>query len=81
MILPVSEDALPGIARSVIADIARARGIDVREMTVSTHTLMNQTAVCICNALIGPFPIGRINEQELPPPDAAMLRALGEAWM
>lgn len=81
MILPVSDDALPGTARSVIADIARARGIDVREMTVSKHDVLNRTSVCICNALIGPFPIGRINEQELPPFDGAMLRALRDAWM
>jgi branched-subunit amino acid aminotransferase/4-amino-4-deoxychorismate lyase len=79
--LPASEDALPGIARSVVADIAGARGIEVLEAAVPPRELFDRTAICVCNALMGPFPVSHINDLELPLPDDGLLQPIRERWM
>jgi branched-subunit amino acid aminotransferase/4-amino-4-deoxychorismate lyase len=80
LLLPSSPDALPGITRRVLADIMRERGMDVFEAPVSPQDLEDGYAVCVCNALLGPFPVGKINEMELPPLESMFLSSLRESW-
>lgn len=78
--LPSSPDALPGITRRVIAEIAQQRGMEVIESPVSPGELGEGYSVCVCNALLGPFPVGKIDAMEVPPLDSQFLSGLREAW-
>jgi branched-chain amino acid aminotransferase len=80
LLLPQSDDALRGITRGVIAEAASARGMVVVERSVGAEEILDGYAVCVCNALLGPFPVGRINETEIPLPDDNLLTALREDW-
>ncbi|MFZ1729883.1 MAG: aminotransferase class IV [Bacteroidota bacterium] len=80
LMLPASPDALRGITRSVIVEIAKDRGMEVVEAPVSPHELGEGFSVCVCSALLGPFPVGRINENEIPLPDPLFLSSLRESW-
>lgn len=80
LLLPDSPDALPGITRRVLAEIAAERGMKVDERPVTPEELLNGYAVCVCNALLGPFPVARINDAPLPLIDTAVFEGLREEW-
>lgn len=80
LVLPLSADALPGITREVVAGIAASRGMVVEERPVTVEELISGSSVCVCNALLGPFPVGRINETALPRTDPDLLAALRQSW-
>lgn len=80
LLLPASPDALQGITRGVVADIVRERGIEVVEAPVSPHDLFEGVSVCVCNALLGPIAVGRINETEIPTLESRFLSSLRENW-
>ncbi len=80
MLLPDSPDALPGITRRVLAEIAAARGIKVEERPVTGEELLDGYAVCVCNALLGPFPVAKINDTPLPQLDMTVFEALRDEW-
>lgn len=80
LVLPQSEDALRGVTRGVVAEIAREKHFDVEERPVSPAELIEGYAVCVCNALLGPFPVGKINDTELPVIQAGLLESLRTAW-
>lgn len=78
--LPASPDALRGITREVIAGLVRDRGGEVVEAPMSPDELVDGGSVCVCNALLGPFPVGRINDTQIPAPDSLFLSSLREEW-
>lgn len=80
LILPDSPDALPGITRGVVAEQAEARGMPVEWRPVSRDELLDGYAICVCNALLGPFPVGRINETDIPVMDEPLLETLRRDW-
>ncbi|MBE0644031.1 MAG: aminotransferase class IV [Bacteroidetes bacterium] len=80
LLLPASPDALRGITRGVIAELVRENGMEVAEVPMSPHELTEGGAVCVCNALLGPYPVARINETEIPTLDALFLSSLRESW-
>lgn len=80
LIVPDSPDALPGITRHVVSEQAEARGLSVEWRSVARDELLDGYAICVCNALLGPFPVGRINETELPTMEAQLLETLRNDW-
>ncbi len=78
--LPSSPDALPGITRDIVADIARKRDMEVIDAPVSPGELGEGYSVCVCNALLGPFPVGQIDAMETPALDAHVLSSIRDAW-
>ena len=80
LLLPQSPDALHGITRRVLAEIAAERGLRIEERPVSPEDLSEGHAVCVCNALLGPFPVARINDDAVTPMDGDLLAALREDW-
>ncbi|MDX9759377.1 MAG: aminotransferase class IV [Bacteroidota bacterium] len=80
LLLPDSVDALPGITRGVVAEIARSNGITVAQRPVIPDTLYDGWTLALCNALLGPFPVSHINDTPLPAWDAALLTLLRTTW-
>lgn len=80
LLLPESPDALPGITRGVVAEIARRNGLTVEQRPVIPDTLFDGWALALCNALLGPFPVSRINATVLPAMDAALIALLRTEW-
>lgn len=80
LLLPDSPDALPGVTRHVIAEIAAAQGIKVEERPVTPEEMLDGFAICVCNALLGPFPVAKINDTALPQMESSVFEALREEW-
>lgn len=80
LLMPASPDALPGITRGVVAEIARGIGLTVEERPVAPAELFDGGALGICNALLGPFPVSHINDHPLPAWDAELLSSLRAQW-
>ena len=80
LVIPDSPDALPGITRRVVSEQAEARGVPVAWRSVSRDELLDGYVICVCNALLGPFPVGRINETDLPAVDEQLLETLRGDW-
>jgi branched-subunit amino acid aminotransferase/4-amino-4-deoxychorismate lyase len=80
LLLPSSPDALRGITRAIIAELVHENGMEVVEAPLSPDDLFDGASVCVCNALLGPFPVARINETEIPPLEPLFLSSLRERW-
>jgi branched-subunit amino acid aminotransferase/4-amino-4-deoxychorismate lyase len=81
LVLPASPDALPGITAEVMAEICRDLGLQVEERGVTPAELTSGAVICVCNALLGPFPVTRIGAAQLPVFPAEGMLPLRQAWM
>ena len=63
---PVSDGALPGIARAAVIQEAREMGFPVRQETVSAARLRSATEIFITNSLIGICPLTALDGRMLP---------------
>lgn len=81
MLLPESPDRLEGITAGVLAEAAESLGMEVRRRAVAPEELTAGAAVCVCNSLLGPFPVQRIGDREIPAPAPSAVTALRDAWM
>jgi branched-subunit amino acid aminotransferase/4-amino-4-deoxychorismate lyase len=81
LLLPASPDALPGITSGVMEEICRDLGMEIEHRPVPPHELTDTSIVCVCNALLGPFPVSRIGEKTIPvlPPEGML--PLRDAWL
>ncbi|MDT8323768.1 MAG: aminotransferase class IV [Bacteroidota bacterium] len=81
LVLPTSPDALPGITAEVMAEICRELGMQVERRPVAPAELTAGPVVCVCNALLGPFPVARIGAAQLPVFPAEGMLPLRQAWL
>ncbi|MEX1204621.1 MAG: aminotransferase class IV [Dongiaceae bacterium] len=58
---PPREGALPGIARATVLELARGRGIEVRETPIDTAALAAAAEAFLTNSLIEVLPLGSID--------------------
>jgi len=63
---PLSLPLLPGIARAVTLERARALGIDADEAELTREQLMRAEELIVTNALQQIVPVGRLGARELP---------------
>lgn len=80
MTIPDSPDALRGITTTVMEEICADLGIAVHHRPVSADDLLAGANICVCNALLGPFPVNRIDASDIVPLHAEQLRVLRDAW-
>ena len=81
LILPDSPDALQGITAGVMAEICRDLGMQVEQRSVAPGELTSGAVICVCNALLGPFPVTRIGTKDVPVFPAEGMHPLRQAWM
>ena len=80
MIVPASPDALPGITAGILQEICTDLGIAVQRVPVSADDLLAGANICVCNALLGLFPVNRIDQTDIPALPADQLQVLRTAW-
>ena len=80
MTIPDSPDALRGITTAVMEEICAGLGITVRRIPVSVDDLFAGANICVCNALLGPFPVSRIGETGIAMLASEQLGVLRDAW-
>jgi len=79
-IIPESQDALPSITRSILTGILEAEGLQILTRPVTAEGL-HDSAMLICNSLLGPFPVHSINHTPLHQiPEETVVR-LRSAWL
>ena len=61
---PISDGALPGIARQRIMRLASLEGLDVSEETITVSRLKSSDGLFLSNSLIGVCPVSAVNGQE-----------------
>ena len=61
---PISEGALPGIARQRIMRLASLEGLDVSEETITVSRLKSSDGLFLSNSLVGICPVSSFNGQE-----------------
>ncbi len=79
-VVPESRDALPGITQSLLVHILEEQGQRLSSRAVPAERLLD-SAILICNSLIGPFPVHSINRKVLRQVPAEMLSSLRSAWL
>lgn len=80
LILPASPDALSGITAEVMAEICGDLGLEVQRRPLPPAELTAGAVICVCNALLGPFPVARIGMTDLPVFPAEGMLPLRQAW-
>ncbi len=59
---------LAGITRRAVLDIAAAEGLAIREQTIPREALSRAQEACLVGTAANIWPVGRIDERELPEP-------------
>ena len=62
---PVSEGCLPGIARKVVLELARAEGLDVAEEPVAAEDILKVDELFLTNSIMEVMPVCRIERHAL----------------
>ncbi|MCB2203891.1 aminotransferase class IV [bacterium] len=81
LVLPESDDALPGITSGVMAEICSDLGMEVQRRTVQPQELTSGAIICVANALLGPFPVSHVGNHAVPLFPAEGMLPLRDAWL
>jgi branched-subunit amino acid aminotransferase/4-amino-4-deoxychorismate lyase len=81
LIIPESPDALPSISTGVMESVCLDLGMAVQRMPVRLNDILGGMHVCVCNALLGPFPVSHIDTTDIVTLPDEQLRVLREAWL
>ena len=80
LLLPESPDALPSITSGVMAELCRELGMDVERRVLRPGDIAAESVICVCNALLGPFPVARVGVVDTTVLPSEGMRPLQEAW-
>jgi D-alanine transaminase len=79
LITPAVENILPGITRRKVIDLARARGLTVKEERLYLETLWQAEEVFLASTVSKVMPVCRVDDRTWPAP-GPVTRALAEAF-